>query len=191
MGMGGQGLCWFEAGKLTVKFHCSLRGGARTGCPKCSHPDARGPPPSPRRPPGMATTPHSPALLPALCLPFPPNPCQAGVTCPPTKLSHPQPLVGPSWEGGIVGGGASALPDPHPRLLVLLIAALSCGGPLEEILVGVGGVCLPARPALRGGLMPAGWAGRTLGGHMGADLSPFTHLSLPQGLQLLPAGASG
>ena len=31
--------------------------------------------------------------------------------------------------------------------------------------------------------MAAGWAGGTLGGHTGADLSPFTHLSLPQGPQ--------
>ena len=95
-----------------------------------------------------------------------------------------------------MGEGLRHCPPPNPRLLVLLTAALPRGGPLEETLVwGERGVLLPARPdmwpALCRGLMAMGWARRTRGGHMGADLSPFACLSLPQGLRLLPAGASG
>lgn len=92
----------------------------------------------------MATGPPHPSPAPCTLPSLPPQPLPGRCDPPPpppTKLSHPQPLVGPSWEAGIVGGGASALPDPHPGLLVLLTAVLSCGGPLEETLVGVGAGC--------------------------------------------------
>lgn len=41
MGVRGQGLCWFEAGKLTVKFHCCLRKGMLS---QVLHPHAKEPP---------------------------------------------------------------------------------------------------------------------------------------------------
>lgn len=199
-GVGGQGLCWFEAGKLTVKFHCCLREGAQA-VPSAPIQTPRGrPPPSPRWPPGMARGPppqpyslHSafpfPPPLPGRCDPPPPPP-------PAHKAEPPLASCMSQLGGGHHGRGASALPPPNPRLLVLLTAALPRGGPLEETLVwGERGVLLPARPdmwpALCRGLMATGWARRTQGGHMGADLSPFACLSLPQGLRLLPAGASG
>lgn len=108
---------------------------------------ARGPHPQPY---SLHSTFPFPRPLPGRCDPPPP---------PATKLSHPQPLAGPSWEGASWEGLQH---DPHPpRLLILLTAALPRGGPLEETLVVGAKVLLPARPdmwpALCRGLMAAGW----------------------------------
>lgn len=116
MGVRGQGLCWFEAGKLTVKFHCCLREGAHAVPSAPIHMPRGHPPPSPRWPPGMARGPPpqpyslhstfpSPRPLPGRCDPPPP----------PTHKAEPPPASCRSQlGGGHRGRGASALTPTPP-----------------------------------------------------------------------------
>ena len=76
--------------------------------------------------------------------------------------------MGPS--GGQPGGRAGGLGTLPPGLLVLLTAALPCGGPLGETLGG-GAVGMPSSqarqvPALQRALMAPGRRRGTLGGHV-------------------------
>lgn len=76
MGVRGQGLCWFEAGKLTVKFHCCLREGAHAVPSAPIHMPRGRPPIQSQVAPRHGPRPPTPALLPALYLPFPPTPAR-------------------------------------------------------------------------------------------------------------------